>query len=916
MSLSPAAKDLWAKKEVNSHGRELWLPLITHLIDTAHTMSWLYAHWLNSSQRQLIQDDLSDQQVHQILRVLGFFHDFGKATPAFQTKDSYGGHDTIDENLLKRLINAGFTNIDALRQQLSDPQASSHPKAGEALLESYGLNQTLGAIIGAHHGQPLDADPDENISDYTSNYNGNQPQIWHQARQEILDCGLKQANLDSLANLPEVNEIQAILLTGLLIMADWLSSTEYLKISNQKQAEYLPLFPLVSIDISFDDINPYERFRHAVSTWDVDSHWQPKPITFIRQRFQARFGFQPRAVQELMLKQIMNIQDPGMIIIEASCGSGKTETSLVASEQLGATTQHNGLFFALPTQATSNSMFTRIDDWLNQIVDNNPTTTPTHLPLNLMHSKAKLNQEATSLPVTRNIAGQSAVVTNSWFTGKKSILVEFTVATIDHLLSMGLKQKHLFLSHLAFSGKVVIIDEVHAYDTYMNSYLKQVLRWLGAYHVPVIALSATLPYQKRNELIKAYYLGKYKKRVHPKNLAKDAYPLLTYTDGSSIKQFKDFPKESPKQVQVTRLDADLDALVDKIQASLVHGGVAGVIVNTVKQSQAIAQALAKHDVPIMLLHSGFIDTDRADKEKALIKKIGSQKQRPDKLAVIGTQVLSQSLDIDFDVLFSDMAPMDALIQRLGRLHRHNIQRPQGLENPHLYVFNAKVYSNYGKYNNYIYEQYYLLKTDHFLPKVITLPADGSRLVQLVYGPETDPQVPDIQDAKIQLENKLAKKEDKADNFQIDYPYNKSKSRFYEPIFGWLSHKQKDNSEAGIKRSVRDIQDTIEVIALQENTDGTYSTVSNHPKPISTLSNQELAEETLRLPHALSFNFDQTQATIDELQTATNKRFPGWKNDPYLYHGLALVFNSQGQAKLNQYRLSYSHQYGLIYEKQL
>lgn len=128
---------------------------------------------------------------------------------------------------------------------------------------------------------------------------------------------------------------------------------------------------------------------------------------------------------------------------------------------------------------------------------------------------------------------------NSYFAGNKlSILDDFTVGTIDQLLLMALKQKHLMLRHLGFSNKVVIIDEAHAYSTYMNIYLDQALKWLGSYKVPVIILSATLPLKRRNELIKAYLLGQNKKSKDiekPMDFETEkSYPLLSFTDGNKI----------------------------------------------------------------------------------------------------------------------------------------------------------------------------------------------------------------------------------------------------------------------------------------------------------------------------------------------------------------------------------------------
>ncbi|MGN1284014.1 MAG: DEAD/DEAH box helicase, partial [Candidatus Limosilactobacillus intestinavium] len=279
-----------------------------------------------------------------------------------------------------------------------------------------------------------------------------------------------------------------------------------------------------------------------------------------------------------MSQAISKIADPGIIIIEAGMGIGKTEIALTAVEQLSILSKTNGIFMGLPTQATSNAMFSRVDKWVDELAEEENA----NIPIKLMHGKAQFNEENMKLPRAENVGEQGAVVVNSWFPGKKSMLADFSIGTIDHLLLMSLKQKHLFLRHLGISGKIVIIDEIHAYDAYMNSYLRQTLQWLGAYHIPVIALSATLPEKKRKELITSYYKGKYSKKL---KFTDDwgnnsAYPLLTCLDGNQVKQFDAFPKSnSSVGNKIIRLNCDDEELMEQIANSIKNGGIAGVVVN-------------------------------------------------------------------------------------------------------------------------------------------------------------------------------------------------------------------------------------------------------------------------------------------------------------------------------------------------
>lgn len=202
---------------------------------------------------------------------------------------------------------------------------------------------------------------------------------------------------------------------------------------------------------------------------------------------------------------------------------------------------------------------------------------------------------------------------HQWFRGnKQALLANFVIGTVDQLLLAALAQKHVMLRHLGLAGKVVIIDECHAYDTYMNCYLDRALEWLGWYKVPVILLSATLPARRRAELVEAYQ----QKKAVPDAPWKTScgYPLLTWTDGAEVKQTAIPPDAPGKTVQLTTLtEPELPAL---LRRKLAEGGCAGVIVNTVKKAQKIAQMLRESlpDKEVQLFHAQFLMPDRAARE--------------------------------------------------------------------------------------------------------------------------------------------------------------------------------------------------------------------------------------------------------------------------------------------------------------
>ena len=269
------------------------------------------------------------------------------------------------------------------------------------------------------------------------------------------------------------------------------------------------------------------------------------------------------------------------------------------------------------------------------------------------------------------------------------------------------------------------------------------LEWLGGYRTPVILLSATLPECQRNAMVEAYLKGwcdteprkaskvsileqlraRNASNTHHINhtansemscekgtaeklrLISNAYPLLTYTDGHETKHADVKPSGRSMKVQCRLVDDDDTALLDLMDALLVDGGCIGVICDTVGRAQHAAELLGNHcgrDC-VRLTHSRFMDIDRMSNERELRDLLGPDAtigngKRPGKLVVVGTQVLEQSLDIDFDALVTDIAPVDLIMQRLGRVHRHRrgdgeCDRPVSLQTATCYIRGVEAWNN-------------------------------------------------------------------------------------------------------------------------------------------------------------------------------------------------------------------------------
>lgn len=911
---------LWAKKK-EEQGALYWLPLAQHLEDTKDIAGLLWEHWLSDGQRTFIEDSLDTKSQglgKNLLLFLAAVHDIGKATPAFQTMSGFSRDKDLNACLLEKLERAGFDGISTL--SLQSPKSTRHAIAGEYLLSTYGVGDDIGSIIGAHHGKPVDIMEEYKcLKSYTANYfqaedrESTVYQKWDKAQQDIFTWALATSGFNDPQDLPTIRQPAQVLLLGLLIMADWIASNE----------DYFPLFAIGNEII----VNPVRRSQAGFKKWKKGDTWKAECDADFTAIYKTRFRFIPNNVQAVFAETVAGVENPGIFIFEAPMGIGKTEAALVACEQLASQTGRSGIFFGLPTQATSDGIFPRIESWLHSI----NSDTGDNLQLRLSHGKAYLNERFLSL--ARNInaddAGNGSVIVNEWFSGKKTAsLDDFVVGTVDQFLLSALKQKHLALRHLGFSRKVVVIDEVHAYDAYMNQYLMEAIRWMGAYGVPVVILSATLPEAKRIELLKHYMLGMGKEWTKAERAERNqvlkitAYPLITYNDGEEVYQVRDFAKIENKRVQVVRLDED--RLIDTVSHMISEGGIVGIVVNTVRRAQKIARQLVAvfGEEQVELFHSGFIATARKQKEQNLLEMIGKNARRPFSKIIVGTQVIEQSLDIDFDVMISDLAPMDLLLQRIGRLHRHfKTKRPSQHAAPILYVLGTNEDMVFAEGSSAVYGDYLLARTQYFLPDTINMPADISILVQKVYSEEVEVALPDDLSEKYLASNKKHKRKvqvqkNKAKAYRIAGPVLKKANNSAANLIGWLKNPTPDDCEETAYAQVRDINDTIEVIALKKvgNGYGLFGEEVDLSEKIGDFHvEKEIAKHTLRLPNFQSSAYPLDK-TIKALEANNLKVLNQWQQSSWLKGSLGMIFNENNEFYINDCRIIYSEKYGIEMER--
>lgn len=397
---------------------------------------------------------------------------------------------------------------------------------------------------------------------------------------------------------------------------------------------------------------------------------------------------------------------PQLFLLEDVTGAGKTEAALVLAQRLMQAGAAKGLYFALPSMATANQMYRRVGQMYRRLfdVDAHPSLILAHGARGLVDGFRESVVQATEQANDRGYGAGEATASascNAWLADnrKKALLADVGVGTVDQALLAVLPARHQSLRLLGLSGKVLLVDEVHAYDDYMLSLLKRLLTAHARQGGSAILLSATLPIAIREDLARAYRFGL--GEVEAESNDDPRYPLATQTGSYTSRHACETRPELVREVQVRAVHEEDEALA-LVAAQAAAGRSVCWIRNTVDDARRAFAALsgAVPEGRLQLFHSRFAMGDRLDIEDSVLACFGKQStadQRRGRV-LVATQVVEQSLDLDFDVLVSDLAPIDLLIQRAGRLQRHargedGTPAPDGVERrpaPVLHLFCPRI----------------------------------------------------------------------------------------------------------------------------------------------------------------------------------------------------------------------------------
>lgn len=730
--------DLWGKARPSIDGGPLYQPLAYHCLDVAACADAILMREPEATRKRMAEIlGLEWDEARAWLLLVVACHDLGKACPGFQSKwpsllalAGLSLPRSPDTN-----INHAFVSQIALAKLLRE---NGWPEE---------LAELTADAVGCHHGtraSPITLDRLE----------GNPSAIgksdWEQAREGLVDAFREVFRPARTPAKRTLSGPDFMLLSGLTSFADWIGSNE--EIFRYGRPE------------DYRDLNDWFEQRRTLADKALDAiSWEPRtPLSPGPKSFKHVFGFAPRPLQQSVADAVADLKVPAILLVEAPMGEGKTEAAFFAHLEMQRRFGHRGLYVALPTKATGNAMFKRTLKFLRGQGSNRK------LDLQLLHGGTMLNDlfQELRLSGVHDPETGGEVRAEEWFGNKKrALLSEYGVGTVDQALLSILPVRHSFVRLWGLANRVVIFDEIHAYDAYTGTLLVHLLRWLVGLGSSVVLLSATLPPSIRRKLAEVVNADL--------PILEAEYPRLSVFSSEGVEQTH-FEADPARRLTLLLqgLQPDLPSVRAALEAHLSNGGMGLALVNTVQRAQELYRLFPEGEslerqgqhvgkrlpdgTEVFLFHARFPACQRQVREDHALETFGEGGNRDGRKILIATQVAEQSLDLDFDLVATDLAPIDLVLQRAGRLWRH-ARKSRPVSGPTLLVagllgeeppcFAAPLW--WGA----VYREDILLRTWSLLQNKqnLTLPDEIDTLVQAVY----DEQVEVPESLRMRLNKALA-----------------------------------------------------------------------------------------------------------------------------------------------------------------
>jgi CRISPR-associated endonuclease/helicase Cas3 len=861
----------WAKT-TKEEGNEAWHNLLWHLIDAGMVTRALWDSSLADAMKKDMAHTLS-LDVDQARNLLSFWvalHDIGKAGPAFQRKWESGR---------QRVKQAGFTfppspeSIPGFHGLATTWIMDNYWKE-EQIIQDHSFSISLAFALGGHHGE-IPSSSAFNSTVYQLDHLGDDP--WKAARNGIINQLKEIFTPPDIYTPPSGMEpcnALLFLLAGLTTTADWIASNStYFKFDDGS----MPLETYLH--------QSAEEARYALQ--DLGWHgWKSsgEPYTFT----QLFPEFTPNSLQSASIEHTQDLTSPYLLILEAPTGSGKTESALYLADNTIQKEYKAGIYIAMPSQATSNQMYDRTTKFLSERYK--------HLPLNvlLVHGAALIKEDFSKVRIQGigqdQQQAQGNIIGAEWFLPrKKSLLAPFGIGTVDQTFLSVMRCKHFFLRLFGLAHKVVIFDEVHAYDVYMLEIFKRLLNWLRSVNTSVIILSATLPEQSRLELLQTY-----SGLVEDVQVPNVEFPRLSI---STENQIRIFPLGKTESRCIALQWVAEEDLITILSNKLANGGNAAIICNRVDHTLEIYERL-KQVFPadeLLIFHSRFPYCWREQietKVKDCYEK--NSASRPQRSIVIATQVIEQSLDLDFDLMISDLAPVDLLIQRVGRLHRHQgnthpPSRPAALAMPQLMLLLPEEEQGLPSFkkDGAIYAPYILQRTWFAIRSLssLNLPAQTDELIGKVYSEELMDDIraelwPQMQE----YFRKMLHEDDEDSLKAVKQLIKTPNKRILGDLRADFDDEHDPASHSLMQTLTRNARPSVQLVCLVQEADGLYTLDQHLPVDLEHQPDHRTAVACLRSALNLS-----NPALVNHF--LSQPRPAGWKKSPALRSHLPITFTN-------------------------
>lgn len=600
------------------------------------------------------------------LAVIVFLHDAGKLLPGFQAK---GWPEGFWKRPLAGRVREGAALLTA------GGRIAENLQVGELIRWQTDVGVLFAAL--AHHGRPFHQNdipdlPESQVSGVTAGSIHYDPVAASVEMGAMIRAWFPQAFTPDAAPLPATPAFQH-LFCGLVSLADWVGS-------DARIFEFV-----AALDPDYMQL-AQERARRAIAALHLDP-LALRALISGHTDFSTIAGFaDPRPQQRMVGECPLGEQ---LVILEAETGSGKTEAALWRFAQLFEAGQVDSLYFALPTRAAAIQLHGRVTKVMTRLFGARAPEPVLAVPGYLRMGEA----EGTALPNWQVRWSDASDVDEErllarWAAenAKRYLAAPVAVGTVDQAMLAGLQVKHAHLRAASLSRSFLVIDEVHASDAYMTGVLSHLLKMHLGYGGHAMLMSATLGATAR-----ARWLG----RPEPAfdDAAATPYPAV-WTRNTPA------PSSAPQDGHQKRVAISLVAtmaaeeLAERSTAAARAGARVLAIRNTVEAAVASWEAVRAAGAEDLLLgvaggpalhHGRFAPEDRKQLDRAVERALSPRDRGPGGVIVIGTQTLEQSLDIDADILLTDLCPVDVLLQRIGRLHRHKLDRPPGFEAPQCLV---------------------------------------------------------------------------------------------------------------------------------------------------------------------------------------------------------------------------------------